>query len=130
MRHIANVSDPQIPEALAPAVAGIVSMHDFRPHKMSRPKYTFTYQRQTYQAVVPADLATIYDFNPLFTKGITGRAKPSSCSKTPICTASEDWTTFRSTFGLSQYTSGSLTTRASRAAERNQQLLSTGGQFG
>ncbi len=72
VRHIANVGDPQIPEALAPAVAGVVSMHDFRARKMSRPKYTFTFDRQTYQAVVPADLATIYDFNPLFNKGITG----------------------------------------------------------
>src|SRR3984885_4050351 len=40
VRHMANVSDPQIPEALAPAVAGVVSLHDFRPQKMSRPKYT------------------------------------------------------------------------------------------
>src|SRR5580658_7330686 len=29
--HIANASDPKIPTALAPAVAGIVSLHDFRP---------------------------------------------------------------------------------------------------
>ena len=72
VRHIANFSDPQIPEALAPAVAGVVSMHDFLPHKMIRRNYTFTLDRQTYQAVVPADLATIYDFNPLFAKGITG----------------------------------------------------------
>src|SRR5580692_5496908 len=34
--HIANVSDPQIPEALAPVVAGVVSLHDFKPQKMSR----------------------------------------------------------------------------------------------
>src|SRR5579864_725953 len=27
--HIANFSDPQIPAALAPAVAGVVSLHDF-----------------------------------------------------------------------------------------------------
>jgi subtilase family serine protease len=40
VHHIANFGDPQIPEALAPAVAGIVSLHDFRPHKMSRPKNT------------------------------------------------------------------------------------------
>src|SRR5207245_8469954 len=29
--HIANASDPQIPAALALVVAGIVSLHDFRP---------------------------------------------------------------------------------------------------
>ena len=32
VRHIANLSNPQIPAALAPAVAGIVSMNDFKPH--------------------------------------------------------------------------------------------------
>ena len=31
IRHVANMNDPQIPEALAPAVAGVVSMHDFTP---------------------------------------------------------------------------------------------------
>jgi hypothetical protein len=29
--HIANMSDPQVPAALAPAVVGIVSLHDFMP---------------------------------------------------------------------------------------------------
>ena len=33
-KHIANMSDPRIPAALAPAVVGIVSLHDFRPHPM------------------------------------------------------------------------------------------------
>ena len=32
VRHIANLSNPQIPAALAPAVAGIVSLNDFKPH--------------------------------------------------------------------------------------------------
>jgi hypothetical protein len=34
VRHIANLSNPQIPAALAPAVAGIVSLNDFKPHPM------------------------------------------------------------------------------------------------
>jgi hypothetical protein len=44
--HFANMSDPWIPEALAPAIEGIVSLHDFRPHavvhiaKGARPTYT------------------------------------------------------------------------------------------
>ena len=32
--HIANMSDPRIPAALAPAVAGVVSLNDFMPHTM------------------------------------------------------------------------------------------------
>ncbi len=109
VQHIANFNDPQIPEALAPAVAGIISMNDFRPHKMSRPKYTFTYQRQIYQAVVPADMATIYDFNPLFAKGITGTGQTIAVIEDTDLFSRADWVTFRSTFGLSQYTAGTLT---------------------
>lgn len=32
--HIANASDPQIPAALAPVIAGVVSLHDFRKKPM------------------------------------------------------------------------------------------------
>jgi subtilase family serine protease len=115
VHHVANVGDPQIPEALAPAVAGIVSMHDFRPHKMSRrvnksrPQYTFGSGGQQTQAVVPADLATIYDFNPLFAKGTTGTGQTIVVIEDTDLYTATDWNTFRSTFGLTQY-SGSLTT--------------------
>lgn len=42
--HIANGSDPYIPAALQPVVAGIVSLNDFRPHPKhrARPSYTGT----------------------------------------------------------------------------------------
>src|SRR6202034_2326537 len=116
VHHIANFSDPQIPEALAPAVAGIISMHDFRPHNMSRarsktshPQYTFGSFGQQVQVVVPADLATIYDFNPLFAKGITGMGQTIVVIEDSDLFTASDWTTFRSAFGLSQYASGSLT---------------------
>src|SRR6266705_5556084 len=34
VEHMANASDPQIPAALRPAIAGIVSLHDFRKKPM------------------------------------------------------------------------------------------------
>jgi hypothetical protein len=34
--HIANMSDPQIPEALAPVVFGIKGLHNFLPHPLHR----------------------------------------------------------------------------------------------
>jgi hypothetical protein len=34
--HISNVSDPQIPAALAPVVMGIKQLHDFHPHPLHR----------------------------------------------------------------------------------------------
>ena len=36
--HFANMSDPQIPAALAPAVVGIVSLHNFKPKAQHAPK--------------------------------------------------------------------------------------------
>ena len=35
--HIANDRDPQIPEALAPVITGIASLHDFFPRHFSHP---------------------------------------------------------------------------------------------
>ncbi len=110
VRHIANVSDPQIPAALAPAVSGVVSMHDFTPHKMVRPQYSFTYQGQAYHLVVPADLAAIYDIGPLFSQGITGSGQTVAVLEDSNLYSAGDWNNFRKTFGLTQYTSGSLNT--------------------
>ncbi len=110
VQHIANAGDPQIPEALAPAIAGVVSMHDFKPHAMKRAKFTFTSQGFTNQAVVPADLATIYNLNPLFAKGITGVGQTIAVIEDTNLYSAADWNTFRTKFGLAQYTSGSLTT--------------------
>lgn len=111
VRHIANASDPRIPRALAPAIAGVVSMHDFRPHSMkaNHTDYTFTSGGGSYQAVVPADLATIYDLNPLFQKGITGVGQTVAVIEDTNLYSTFDWSTFRSTFGLNVYSAGSLT---------------------
>src|SRR6266516_2938899 len=45
-KHVGNVSDPRIPAALAPVVAGVISLHDFRPHTMHhlrKPTTEFTF---------------------------------------------------------------------------------------
>ncbi len=108
--HIANMSDPRIPQALAGIVRGVVSLHDFRPHTnyKPRPAYTFTSGGNTYQAVVPGDLAKIYNLTPLFTAGISGQGQTVVAIEDTNVYSTADWTTFRSTFGLSSYTSGSL----------------------
>jgi subtilase family serine protease len=110
--HIANMTDPRIPEALAPVVAGIVSLHDFMPRKMIRPRaqYTVAQDGATYQLVVPGDLATIYDLNAAFAAGYTGEGQTIAVVEDSNLYSSDDWNTFRSTFGLSKYTSGSLET--------------------
>jgi len=110
--HIANMSDPQVPAALASAIVGVVSLHDFRPHPMNKPHqdYTFTSGGSTFQAVVPGDLAKIYNFSPLFTAGTSGQGQTVVVIEDTNLFTTADWTTFRSRFGLSSFTSGSLVT--------------------
>jgi subtilase family serine protease len=110
-QHIANVSDPKIPAALAPAVAGIVSLHDFMPHPMYKPRaeYTYTSGSYTYYAVTPGDMATIYNLNPLFSEGYSGQGQTIVVIEDTDVYSTADWTTFRNAFGLSSYTSGSFT---------------------
>lgn len=110
VEHIANMNDPQIPEALAPAVAGVVSLHNFMPHPANKPRrnYTYTSGSSTLYAVVPADLAKIYNFTPQFSAGITGSGQTVVVIENTNVYSTSDWSTFRSTFGLSGYTSGSF----------------------
>jgi len=112
VRHIANAGDPQIPAALASVVSGVVSMHDFRPHSMKtvRRNFTFSSGGSIYQAVVPADLATIYDLNPLFNSGVTGLGQTVAVIEDTNLYSNADWTSFRSTFGLNAHAHGSLVT--------------------
>jgi len=115
-RHIANVRDPSIPAALAPAIEGVVSLNDFRPHPavVHKPQYTFPLTGlvtgSTFFAVVPADLATIYHFNPLFSVGITGQGQTIALIEDSDAYDPNDWTTFRKTFGLEVYKGASLNT--------------------
>ncbi len=135
--HIANMQEPSIPSALAGVVLGPASLNDFRPQPMHHnvstvhfdprtssqttegtavnaagavhPSYTYTSGSSTYQAVVPGDLATIYNLNPLFAAGVTGTGQTIVVIEDTNVYSTADWTTFRSTFGLSQYTSGTFT---------------------
>src|SRR5229473_120444 len=114
-KHVGNISDPRIPAALAPVVAGVVSLHDFRPHtmyKMHRPRPQFTFPDPsggTADALVPADLAKIYNLNPLFSAGISGQGQTIVLIEDTDVFSASDWGSFRQTFGLSGYSSASFT---------------------
>jgi len=75
-QHWANATDPRIPAALTPAVAGIFTLHDF----LKKPQVQVATEQFTAMAVqkahplftgtnghalAPADYYTIYNFNPL-----------------------------------------------------------------
>jgi len=73
--HFANASNPSIPEALSPVVAGVVSLHNYRKRAFVRragsfrrdlvtgeikPLFTFNDVNGTFFGVGPADFAAIY----------------------------------------------------------------------
>jgi subtilase family serine protease len=109
--HIANMSDPQIPAALAPAVIGIVSLSDFRPHPMhKRAKYTTSSGcGGPCYGMVPGDLAKIYNLTPLFNAGVAGKGETIVVVEDTNVFDTSDWTKFRSKFGLSGFESGGFT---------------------
>jgi subtilase family serine protease len=112
-KHFANVSDPQIPAALAAIVAGIPSLHNFRKESHIkrfgkfrrdlltgeiRPLFTFTDVNGTFFGVGPADFAKIYN--------IPAGADGSGQSIAIVARSNinpQDVTDFRSMFGLPAY---------------------------
>jgi hypothetical protein len=112
--HWANASDPQIPSALAPVVAGVWTLHDFlkKPNirispEVLKTKYTPGKQPDTtltgsngqvIHALSPADYATIYHITPLYNAGISGTGTIAVVGRSDI---SSDWGEFRNVFGLS-----------------------------
>jgi subtilase family serine protease len=130
--HISNMSDPQIPRALAPAVQGVVSLNNFRPRAMKMKKkngqlgvvnlteFTFgpdcgflTSLRDgttNCEALMPPDLATIYNLNPLFAAGITGLGQTIVVVEDEDAYSLGDWNFFRKASGLARaYPHGSIT---------------------
>ncbi len=118
-KHIANMSDPQIPAALAPAVIGIASLNNFFPHALVKPAPQYTSGSNHYLA--PGDMATIYNLNPLFSAGITGKGQivavvedtdlagsncpgdtDGPCSPANLDEGNGPWNVFRKIFGLAR----------------------------
>jgi subtilase family serine protease len=114
--HIANVSAPMIPRALAPVVTGVTLANFFPKPAMERVSPAFTINlgaNGDYFAVAPQDFATIYNINPLRSSNnfygapITGAGVTLAVvEQTKIL--EKDWTEFRSKFGLGGY-KGTLT---------------------
>ncbi|HXZ13753.1 MAG TPA: protease pro-enzyme activation domain-containing protein [Candidatus Sulfotelmatobacter sp.] len=121
-KHLANMRDPQIPAALAPAVEG-VPLHDFfarprvtqpRPISYDRttgrwnPRFTVPFQGLTFFVVAPYDFATIYNLLPLWNRGITGKGVTIATVEDTNLAHPEDWSTFRQNFGLTGFKRGNF----------------------
>jgi hypothetical protein len=123
--HIANNSDPQIPEALAPVITGIASLNNFFPKHQSvlgqfvkrdrktgkitplnpdshgpTAQFTFTDGSGTvHQDISPWDFAAIYNLTPLWNAGINGAGETIAISAVSDIEQS-DINSFRSAFSL------------------------------
>lgn len=95
--HFANASDPEIPQALAEVVRGVVSLHDFlsAPNSVVVPAYTYAGTHY----LMPQDWDTIYDVTPLYNQGITG-SEQAIAVLGRVDIALSDVQTFRSNAGL------------------------------
>jgi subtilase family serine protease len=108
--HYGNMRDPRIPAALDPIVIGIASLHDFVPRPLSHaiPSYTIS---STTQPLVPADLATIYNFNLPFAAGYSGQGQTIVLLEHSNLYSAGDWLVFRKVFGLARdFPQGGLVT--------------------
>jgi subtilase family serine protease len=122
-RHIANMSDPQIPAALAPAIQGIASLHDFypKPHSIQlgpvaynpathawQPRFNVKYQGQTFHTVSPYDFDIIYNVLPLWKRGFTGKGVTIALVEDSNLAHASDWSDFRDTFDLKGFKDGNF----------------------
>jgi hypothetical protein len=125
--HMANMTEPKIPTALAPVVKGFRALHDFFPrpalakvegatrdpktHRWLRaqaanapPTAQFTDANLYGMYLVgPQDFYTIYNESPLLAAGITGAMQTIAVSEQTDVTYTSDVDTFRSQFMLPAY---------------------------
>jgi hypothetical protein len=86
--HYANSSNPRIPAALAPAIASVGQLNDFRPVAQNKvlgqaafdakthtgkPQWTYPSPLgQTYYFLTPEDFSTQYDVKSVYSSGVNG----------------------------------------------------------
>ncbi len=128
--HFANFNDPSIPAALAPVVAGVAKMNDFMPRALNVRRTANSASKMAgmsvngnggsgYNYLGAADLAEIYNFNPLYKAGITGKGETIAVLEDTNLYSTGDWTTFRKVLGLSSaYPHGTLTEVNPRGSSR------------
>lgn len=107
--HFANATPLSVPSALAPVVAGIRSLNDFKPNpraKSRRVNPDLTSSATGSHFLVPDDFGTIYNLNALYAAGINGTGqKLAVMGQTDLYSSGGDpafdITTFRNDSNLS-----------------------------
>jgi subtilase family serine protease len=101
--HLANAGEPGIPAALAGMVIGLGSLHDFAPKPRAKIQSHLTSYVSGNHFLTPADFATIYDINPLYSAGADGTGQSIAVvGQSTVSTTDLD--NFRSAAGLAPST--------------------------
>ena len=114
-QHWANATDPQIPAALAPVVAGVHSLHNFRKKPQlhvsplqikakyaggAHPQLTFPGNPPVH-ALAPADYRKIYNATQAISNGITGQGVSIAVvGRSNLWDSGQDVANFRGVFNL------------------------------
>jgi pro-kumamolisin-like protein/Big-like domain-containing protein len=114
-QHWANASDPQIPAALAPVVAGVRTLHSFRkkplvqvePQQIKAKYVSGTPPQVTFpgnpplHALAPADFKKIYNATSILSSGIDGTGVSIAVvARSNLLAYGQDVTEFRGLFGI------------------------------
>jgi subtilase family serine protease len=101
-KHFANATNISVPAAMAGTVSSVRGLDDFRPKpRMQKAKAHFTDGvGGTGHYLAPGDFAVIYDVNPLYSAGDTGKGLTIAVTGQSDIVAS-DLTDFRAAAGLS-----------------------------
>ena len=101
--HLANATDPLVPSALAGSLLAIGHLHDFAPKPRMKVQPHLTSYVSGNHFLSPADFATIYDLQPLYSAGTDGSGqKIVVVGQTTVSTT--DLNNFRSAAGLAAST--------------------------
>lgn len=98
-QHIANISDPQLPTAIANIVTGISGLNDFKPKSRIVPRFTSSTTGNHY--IAPGDFYTIYDVNQLISNNAINGTGISIAVVGQTDISTTDVAAFRSASGLS-----------------------------
>jgi Pro-kumamolisin, activation domain/Bacterial Ig-like domain (group 3) len=111
VQHWANSNDPSIPAALTPAVAGVLSLHNFIKKPAShfnpqavparivpgkKPQVTFPQNGTNVHALAPDDYRVIYNMNSLT---VSGQSSIAVIGRSNLYNGGADVSNFQSIFG-------------------------------